>query len=161
MDKHFMRVLADVDCEWEGLNPTYRVYVNDEMFAERTWYWTDQYLEEMLPIYAEPGDYVFRWELVPPHLSKLTVKNLRIEPQGRHRVNDQGIPLWDIYERATDQVVLTIACDTQQEAWSLAQEQLQALGHSDFGQFNSTPSTEQISIPAYILEDNRTLRIKE
>ena len=47
MSKKFVRVLADVDCEWEGLMPSYRVYVNDELFAERTWRWTDSYLEEM------------------------------------------------------------------------------------------------------------------
>ncbi len=79
MTRKFVRVLADVDCKWEGLNPSYRVYVNDELFAERTWRWTDSYLEENLQIEASPGDYALRWELVPPHLAQLSVKNLRIE----------------------------------------------------------------------------------
>lgn len=79
MEKHFVQVLADVDCDWEGLNPIYRVYVNDEMFAERTWRWTTEYLQEILPIFAQPGDYRLRWELVPPHLARLKVKNVRIE----------------------------------------------------------------------------------
>lgn len=79
MSKKFVRVLADVDCEWEGLSPSYRVYVNDELFAERTWIWTDSYLEEMFQIEATPGDYQFRWELVVPHLAQLTVTNLRVE----------------------------------------------------------------------------------
>lgn len=79
MSKKFVRVLADVDCEWEGLNPIYRVFVNDELFAERTWRWTDAYLEEMLQIEAEPGRYSLRWELVPPHLAQLTVKNVRVD----------------------------------------------------------------------------------
>jgi hypothetical protein len=79
MDKHFVRVLADVDCEWEGLNPIYRVFVNDRLFAERTWRWTDMYLQEILPINAEPGDYRLHWELVPPHLAQLTVKNVRVD----------------------------------------------------------------------------------
>jgi hypothetical protein len=79
MNKHFVRVLADVDCEWEGLNPIYRVYVNDELFAERTWYWTTEYLLEMLQIEAEPGDYQLRWELVPPHLAQLRVDNIRVD----------------------------------------------------------------------------------
>ena len=79
MTKHFVRVLADVDCEWEGLNPVYRVYVNDELFAERTWWWTTEYLEEILPIEAEPGEYQLRWELVPPHLAQLTVQNIRVD----------------------------------------------------------------------------------
>ena len=79
MNRHFVRVLADVDCEWEGLNPIYRVYVNDELFAERTWYWTNEYLEEALQIEATPGEYQLRWELVPPHLAKIKVQNIRVD----------------------------------------------------------------------------------
>lgn len=60
MTKQFIQVLADINCEWEGLNPIYRVYVNDELFTERTWLWTDCYLEEMLQIAAEPGEYSLR-----------------------------------------------------------------------------------------------------
>ena len=79
MTKQFVRVLADINCEWEGLNPVYRVYVNDEIFAERTWQWTDSYLEEMLQIEAEPGKYNIRVELVPPHLAQLEVTNMRVD----------------------------------------------------------------------------------
>lgn len=79
MEKKFVRVLADVNCEWEGLSPIYRVYVNDELFAERTWIWTDQYLEEDLQIEAESGNYNLRWELVPPCLAQLIVDNVRVE----------------------------------------------------------------------------------
>jgi len=77
--RHFVRILADIDCEWEGLNPIYRVFVNDELFIERTWAWPDQYLEEMLQIEAVPGEYELRWELVPPHLAQLTAKNIRVD----------------------------------------------------------------------------------
>jgi hypothetical protein len=80
MDKKFVRVLADVNCEWEGLNPVYRAYVNDELFAERTWYWSGgDYLEEMLQIEALPGEYHIRFELVPPHLAQLNVSNIRVD----------------------------------------------------------------------------------
>lgn len=79
MTKKFVRVLADVYCDWEGLDPTYRVYVNDELFAERTWRWSNEFLEEMLQIEARPGRYSLRWELVPPHLAQLTVKNIRVD----------------------------------------------------------------------------------
>lgn len=79
MSRHFVRVLADIDCEWEGLNPIYRLFVNDELFIERTWYWTTDYLEEMLQIEAVPGEYKLRWELVPPHLAELTVGNIRVD----------------------------------------------------------------------------------
>lgn len=87
MNKKFVQVLADIYCDWEGLNPTYRVYVNDELFAERTWHWTDSYLEEMLQINAEPGEYTLRWELVPPHLANLVVNKVRIH-QGPALIKD-------------------------------------------------------------------------
>jgi hypothetical protein len=79
MTRKFVRVLADVHCTWEGLDPTYRVYVNDELFAERTWRWPNAYLEEILQIEAEPGKYHLRWELVPPHLAELQVRNVRVD----------------------------------------------------------------------------------
>jgi hypothetical protein len=79
MTKHFVRVLADVDCDWEGLNPIYRVFVNDQLFAERTWVWTNEYLQELLQIEAEPGEYTLKWELVPPHLAQLRVDNIRVD----------------------------------------------------------------------------------
>ena len=78
MTKQFVQVLADVDCEWEGLSPVYRLYVDDELFAERTWRWTDCYLEEIMQIEAEPGEYPIRFELVPPHLAQLQVTNIRV-----------------------------------------------------------------------------------
>jgi hypothetical protein len=79
MTKHFVRVSADVNCKWEGLNPIYRVYVDDELFAERTWVWTDAYLQEIPQIEAVNGEYQLRWELVPPHLARLKVQNIRVD----------------------------------------------------------------------------------
>lgn len=89
MNKKFVRVLTDVHCDWEGLSPNYRVFVNDELFAERTWLWQNEYLEELLQIEAEPGDYQIRYELVPPHLARLSVQNIRIE-YGDATVNHNG-----------------------------------------------------------------------
>ena len=71
--------MFDLDCEWEGLPPTYRIYVNDELFAERTWTWVDHYLTEMLQISAPPGVYQVRVEPVSPHLSKFTATNHKVE----------------------------------------------------------------------------------
>ena len=79
MTKQFVRVLCNIDCEWESFHPIYRTYVNDELFAERTWRWTEHYLEEMLQIEAEPGEYVIRHELVPPHLATLTVTDMHVD----------------------------------------------------------------------------------
>ena len=79
MDTVFVKAFFDLDCEWEGLPPTYRVYVNDELFAERSWIWTDCYLSEMLQIQAPPGRYEVRVEPVGPNLARFTVANHRVE----------------------------------------------------------------------------------
>ena len=74
MTKEFVRVVCNLTCKWEGLAPTYRVYVNDELFTERTWSWTDStYLEEQIQIEAEPGEYKISYELVPPNLAELVI----------------------------------------------------------------------------------------
>ena len=79
MNRRELTIKADISMKWEGKPPSYRVYVNDEMFAERTWVWKEEYLEELLQIAAPPGEYKLRWELVPPATGKITVKNVRIE----------------------------------------------------------------------------------
>jgi hypothetical protein len=68
-----------VDIRWKKQPPNYRIYVNDELFSERTWIWHEEYLEEMLPIHAPPGEYTLRWEIVPPSKGQITVTNPRVE----------------------------------------------------------------------------------
>ena len=51
-----------------------------ELFTERTYIWQEQYLEELIPVYAEPGRYEIRYELLPHTSAELTVKNMRIDP---------------------------------------------------------------------------------
>ena len=95
MTQKFVRVLADIYCDWEGLAPTYRVYVDDELFAERTWSWSDCYLEEMLQINAQPGKYKLRWELVSPHLAQLSVKNVRVDLGPGNIKNNELLRIYD------------------------------------------------------------------
>ena len=74
----FVKAHFDLDCDWEGLPPVYRIYVEDELFAERTWTWTDSYTSEMLQIQAPPGIYTVRIEPVRPCLANFRVANHRI-----------------------------------------------------------------------------------
>lgn len=62
--KQSIQIQYDVDCEWTAAPPRYRLYVNDELFTERTWIWKAQYLEEIIPIDGPPGDYNIRYELI-------------------------------------------------------------------------------------------------
>lgn len=78
MRTEFVLALTDVHCNWSDEPPRYRCYVNDELFTERTWIWTDHYLEEQLQILAEPGEYNIRYELVDTENATLTANNYRI-----------------------------------------------------------------------------------
>jgi hypothetical protein len=79
MTAEHVLVRCDVYCDWKDQPPVYRLYVGNELFAERTYIWQEQYLEELIPVYAEPGKYEIRYELVPPSQAQLTVKNMRVD----------------------------------------------------------------------------------
>lgn len=79
MARYFVKVLCDVYCDWQGPDPVYRIYVNDEMFTERTFSWPDCFLEEMIQIEAEPGNYDIRYEVVSPGLVQLRTENMRVD----------------------------------------------------------------------------------
>ena len=78
MSTKFVQVVMDINIDWDQENPKYRVYVDDELFTERTWIWHNHYLEEMLQIEAEPGRYQIRVELVDPTVGTLKVRNMQI-----------------------------------------------------------------------------------
>lgn len=62
VNRVFVKILFDIDCVWADHAPSYRVYVNDELFSERTFIWHEQYLTEILQVEAEPGNYCIRIE---------------------------------------------------------------------------------------------------
>jgi hypothetical protein len=95
MTKQFVRVLTDVYCNWKDENPIYRVYVNGELFGERKWRTPDdQYLEEMISIEAEPGDYVIRYELVTPKSASLKIENYRVV-RGPGRITNNQLRIYN------------------------------------------------------------------
>jgi hypothetical protein len=78
MKTRSVRVLCDVHCEWDDVPPKYRLFVNGELFAERTWIWKDFYLEEAIHIDALPGMYQIQYEVLNNDAS-IRVKNPRID----------------------------------------------------------------------------------
>jgi hypothetical protein len=84
METTFVRAVFDLDCEWYDDYPRYRIYVNDELFTERTWTWTDHYLQEVLQISAAPGQYKIRVEPVGRTSAVFTQRNFSVE-QGSAR----------------------------------------------------------------------------
>ena len=72
-------VAMDISCQWTDNPPRYRVFVNDELFAERTFIWDNgYYLEEYLTIQGPPGKYNIRCENVDPELGEFKFKNTRM-----------------------------------------------------------------------------------
>jgi hypothetical protein len=76
--KKDVSVTADIYCRWEGSPPTYRLYVNDELFTERTFVWKGGYLTECFHVSAEPGEYRLRYETISNNTASIAVKNLRV-----------------------------------------------------------------------------------
>jgi hypothetical protein len=64
MQTYFVRVECDVTAKVHASAFRYRAYVNNELFAERTWIWKTAYLEENFQIQAAPGVYPIRFETV-------------------------------------------------------------------------------------------------
>jgi len=93
MQTEFVIAKCDVYCKWSGPYPRYRCYVNNELFAERTWIWNEAYLEESFQIQAPPGKYTVRVELLDTEHASIKVRNLRvgtgpamIAPDGRVQI---------------------------------------------------------------------------
>lgn len=85
-----VRILVDVNCDHADSDPSrYRLFVDHEMFIERTWIWTDCYLEEALTIVAAPGKYMIRGELVSPNDARLSLTNWRVD-HGPGRISHTG-----------------------------------------------------------------------
>lgn len=78
-------VTCDVTAKVHAQPFRYRVYVNNELFTERTWIWKNVHLEEMLPISAPAGVYAIRFETVDPENGRIKVRNHRIN-QGPARI---------------------------------------------------------------------------
>ena len=70
----FVRVTTDIHCE-KG-SPTYRLYINEELFTERTFIYHGNYLTENFQVEAPPGMYQIRLETVGK--GKISMKNTQI-----------------------------------------------------------------------------------
>ena len=90
MKTQFVKVVVDVHCKSSGPAPRYRCYVEDELFAERTWIWDNVYLEEAFQIQAPPGQYKIWYELLDPETAEIKTKNMRVEA-GSATIHKHGI----------------------------------------------------------------------
>ena len=80
MKTNFVRAVFDIHCDWEGVPPVYRIYINDELFSERSWSWpVTWHLTQILQIEAPAGEYRVRLEPVGRQIAKFTTTDFKIE----------------------------------------------------------------------------------
>lgn len=94
MKPQFVLLLCDVSCKWGDEPISYRVFVDDELFAERTFIWRDEYLEENLQILAPPGQYRVTFVNLNPERGTMRVKNCRVE-KGHAREHKGVLEIFD------------------------------------------------------------------
>ena len=90
MTAQYIRLLCDIHCKPKDEAPRYRVYVDDELFTERTWIWENAYIQEALQINAPPGKYLIRAELVNPDSAILRIKGMCVD-EGNAQIHKGGI----------------------------------------------------------------------
>jgi hypothetical protein len=78
MQTYFVRVECDVTAKVHAQPLRYRAYINNELFAERTWIWDNCNLEESFQIQAGPGVYAIRFETVDDVNGRIKVRNHRV-----------------------------------------------------------------------------------
>ena len=88
MSKKAVLVQADIECDVLGPAPTYRAWLDQELFTERVWrFESHQGLEEVWQIRARPGRYRLHYELIGP--GRLRVQRWQVL-QGAAGITDQG-----------------------------------------------------------------------
>ena len=90
MQTYPVNVFCDVTAKVLDHPFRYRVYVNNELFTERTWIWQGVYLEEMIPIVAPAGVYPIRFETVDDANGRLKVRNYRVDNSAARIIMYQG-----------------------------------------------------------------------
>jgi hypothetical protein len=73
-------ITADVYANWTGLQPTYRIYVNDELLAEHdfTWNGYEVFIREHIQAILPAGNHNIRIEHINTH-GTIKVKNITVD----------------------------------------------------------------------------------
>lgn len=84
----------DLFCEWTKEPPLYRVYINHELFTERTYIWGDtQYIQEVINLKAPAGTYNIRVDNLGDADCVFKIRNLTISEGNAQVVNHKTIEI--------------------------------------------------------------------
>lgn len=95
MKNQFVTVKLDLFSKWDKEPPVYRIYVNGELFTERTYIWRDSYITEMLQISAPAGQYRIRVKGLDTNTAKVRVANRRIGVGTARWIDDKTLEIYD------------------------------------------------------------------
>lgn len=88
MKNQYVKLHLDLHCDWKRVPPIYRLYVNHELFTERTYTWGGtQYLQEVLQLKAPTGKYTVRIDNLGDSDCQFKIRNLTAD-MGPVRVID-------------------------------------------------------------------------
>lgn len=89
-EKKFVKLSLDIYCFWLNEPPVYRIYINDELFCDRTYHWKEEnYLQENFQIFAPPGLYTIKIENNDKHIVDFLAKNLQIKKGNAKKISDR------------------------------------------------------------------------
>jgi len=94
MHTQVITVVCDVYCKWSKQPPVYRLFVNGELFTERTWIWENAYLEEELVVQAVPGQYPIEYQLINSSGAGLKIRNMRVKSGPARIWKDNILEIW-------------------------------------------------------------------
>jgi len=88
-----LQIEVDVLCDWQSEPPAYRLYINDDLYTERTYIWRNpnQWVREILVAELAPGTHTIKVEpvinQVPQFVHGFRLANFAIENKFRTLAN--------------------------------------------------------------------------
>lgn len=96
MRNQFVKATMDLFCDWKKTPPVYRLYVNNELFTERTYIWGGtQYLRENITLNAPPGRYTIRIDNLGDPECTFKIRNLSIEAGSAQVIDSKTLEITD------------------------------------------------------------------
>jgi len=77
------KITVDVYCNWTAEPKAYRVYFDDDLLTERTYFWrnSEQYIQENIIVLAESGAHSLRIVPVDPSFNGFRTGHITVNGQ--------------------------------------------------------------------------------
>lgn len=84
-----LRIEVDVYCEWQIEPQAYRLYIDNDLYTERTYIWhnPNQWVREILVAELESGEHTIKLEPVTSGFSGFKLQNFAVNNQFQNLEN--------------------------------------------------------------------------